>query len=74
MILNRKWGAFRPGVVAALGALVLAVLLGACAGDNGAHRSCATSGKEGDVVGGGGCLDEMYREIYHPGRGTDFGA
>jgi hypothetical protein len=25
-----------------------------------------------DLVGGGGQIDQTYREIYHPGSGTDF--
>ncbi len=75
MPVTMKGVVARTGVVAALGALGLAVALGACAGDNGARPSCSVpaSGK-GDVVGGGGCLDEIYRRIYTPGRGTDFGA
>jgi hypothetical protein len=75
MTLRRKQIATGPGKAAALVALLLAVALGACARDNHADRSCSTSAAQpGDVVGGGGCLDERYREIYHPGRGTDFGA
>jgi len=62
--------------VAAVGALVFAVMLSACA-DNSACRSGSTvpmaSGK-GSIVGCGGPYDEIYREIYTPGRGTDLGA
>jgi len=48
--------------------------LGGCAqGDAGARPACATSAA-GDTVGGGGCLDNLYQRLYHPGRGTDFGA
>ena len=77
MLANRKKGPTRAGVVASLMALVLAIPLSACAGENRAHRSCSTGpivSGEDDVVGSGGCLDEIYRQIYHPGRGTDFGA
>lgn len=51
-------------------------MLSACA-DNSACRSGSTvpmaSGK-GSIVGCGGPYDEIYREIYTPGRGTDLGA
>jgi hypothetical protein len=61
---------------AALGALVLAIVPGGCA-DNGACRSDSTapgaSSKDG-VVGCGGPYDEIYQEIYTPGRGTQAGA
>lgn len=73
MPLNRKGVADRARVGAAVGGLVLAVALGGCAGTNGARPSCSTTGA-GDTVGAGGCLDDIYRRIYHPGRGTDFGA
>ena len=56
-------------------ALIVWAALAALAG----VASCApTSGRSGsstpvnDLVGGGGRIDQTYREIYHPGSGTDF--
>jgi hypothetical protein len=43
----------------------------------GATASCrettvAGSGNSLDLVGAGGAQDALAREIYHPGRGTDW--
>jgi hypothetical protein len=45
--------------------------LAACAqpGERGASGS---TGPASDVLGSGGHLDDVYRQIYHPGRGTQF--
>jgi hypothetical protein len=39
--------------------------------------ACAQPGERGsapasDVLGSGGHLDDVYRQIYHPGSGTQF--
>ena len=73
MRVNTKTVVTRARAVAVLGAFVLAVALGACAGNNSASRSGSTVPKVGakdDVVGGGGQMDEIYRQIYTPDRGT----
>jgi len=55
-------------------ALIVWTALAALAG----LAACAPAGGSGsstpanDVVGGGGQLDQVYRQIYTPGRGTDF--
>jgi hypothetical protein len=50
-----------------------------CVGDaRGALAGAPADGGSGssmpvnDLVGGGGQIDQTYREIYHPGRGTKF--
>jgi len=60
-----------PARAAALGLAVLS--LAACA-DAGYSRSAANGGlgSSVDVVGGGGQQDEIARQIYHPGSGTDW--
>jgi len=45
--------------------------LAACAQPGGTGRSGSTM-PANDVVGGGGQIDDVYRQIYHPGRGTQF--
>jgi hypothetical protein len=76
MSLNAAGGAARARVAAALAAVLLAMLLGGCA-DSSACRSASTApganGKD-SIVGCGGPYDEIDREIYTPGRGTDLGA
>jgi hypothetical protein len=61
--------AARAAVV--LGGLMLPAALGACAGDRGAGSAGSTvpaASDKADVVGGGGHLDEIYRQIYSPGN------
>jgi hypothetical protein len=73
---NRKGIAARAPVAAALGALLLATLVSGCANTSACQSGSTvpgTSGKE-SIVGCGGAYDEIYREIYTPGRGTDLGA
>lgn len=58
--------------IAAIG--LVASGLAACA-DLGYSRSASNaplSGSSVDVVGAGGPQDEIAREIYHPGTGTDW--
>jgi len=58
--------------LAAIGLLTLS--MAACA-DVGHPRSAANgpaSGSSVDVVGGGGAQDDLARQIYHPGSGTDW--
>jgi hypothetical protein len=50
-----------------------------CVGDaRGALAGAPADGGSGssmpvnDLVGGGGQIDQTYRAIYHPGRGTNF--
>jgi hypothetical protein len=76
MSFNGESTPARARLAAALGAFVLAALLSGCA-DSGACRSGSTvAGANGrdSVVGCGGPYDEIDREIYTPGRGTDLGA
>ena len=66
--MRTKWSM----ATAALGALVLAIVPGGCpttvpVGRTRRHR--AASSKVG-VVSCGGPYDEIYQEIYTPGRGT----
>jgi len=59
-------------LIVALGPLAI---LGACADEYAAQSgSTAPLGAKADVVGGGGRLDEIYRELYTPGnpRWSDF--
>lgn len=55
--------------VALLAALLAPFGLACCAprSDSGGSGSTVAAP---DVVGGGGRVDETYREIYHPGSGT----
>ena len=41
----------------------------ACAAAGGGSGSSMPAN---NVVGGGGQIDQTYREIYHPGSGTNF--
>ena len=43
--------------------------LAACAPPGGGTGSTTPAN---DVVGGGGQIDAVYRQIYHPGSGTQF--
>ena len=44
-------------------------ILSACAGDSsGLAGSSVPTADNGDVVGGGGRMDEIYRQIYKPGK------
>jgi len=57
---------------AAIGLMTLS--MAACA-DVSNPRSAANgpaSGNSVDVVGGGGPQDDLARQIYHPGSGTDW--
>jgi hypothetical protein len=73
--LNTEGVEARARVAAALGALLLATLLGGCA-NSSVCRSGSTAPEAGGkhIIGCGGPYDEIYREIYTPGRGTDLGA
>ena len=75
MSLNIEGVHARARVAAALGAFLLAALLGGCASSS-ACRSGSTAAAAGgkDIIGCGGPYDEIDREIYTPGRGTDLGA
>ena len=58
--------------IAAIG--LVASSLAACA-DLGHSRSASNgplSGSSVDVVGAGGAQDDLARQIYHPGSGTDW--
>jgi hypothetical protein len=58
--------------IAAIGLMSLS--LAACA-DAGRPRSAAngpSSGSSVDVIGAGGPQDDLARQIYHPGSGTDW--
>jgi hypothetical protein len=73
---NRTSMATRARVAAALGALVLATLVCGCANTSACQSGATVSGTsgKGGIVGCGGPYDEIYRELYTPGRGTDLGA
>jgi hypothetical protein len=61
-----------PARAAAIALLTLSIA--ACA-DVGQPRSASNgplSGSSVDVVGGGGPQDDLARQIYHPGSGTDW--
>ncbi len=66
---------FRMTRLARMAAIGLVALgLAACA-DDGQPRSASNapgSGSSVDVVGGGGQQDDLARQIYHPGSGTDW--
>jgi hypothetical protein len=65
---------FRTPMPARLAAIALvAFSLAACA-DVGHSRSASNSpsGSSVDVVGAGGPQDDLARQIYHPGSGTDW--
>lgn len=71
---GRAMTARRPSPLRRMRLLALAAAVAGL----GAMPGCAQSGLSGsstpagDVVGGGGKTDELYRQIYTPGRGTDF--
>jgi len=73
---RRAPGIGRRGCAAALiVALGPLAILGACADEHAAQSGAtAPPGAKADVVGGGGRLDEIYRELYTPGnpRWSDF--
>jgi hypothetical protein len=76
MSKNKKAITARARVAVALGALAIATLLSGCANTSACQSGstiAGTSGKQG-IVGCGGPYDEIYRELYTPGRGTDLGA
>jgi hypothetical protein len=53
-------------LIVALGSLAI---LSACAGEHAAQSGSTTlPGEKADTAGGGGRLDEIYREIYTPGN------
>jgi hypothetical protein len=64
--------------VAADGADARSCCVGDARGAGRCHRLRPADGGSGssmpvnDLVGGGGQIDQTYREIYHPGRGTKF--
>jgi hypothetical protein len=66
----------RARVAAALGALMLATLVGGCANPSACQSGTSVAGTSGKdrIIGCGSPYDEIYREIYTPGRGTDLGA
>jgi hypothetical protein len=75
MPLNTEGAPARARVAAALGALLLATLIAGCADRNACRSGSTVPGAGGKgIVGCGGPYDEIYREIYTPGRGTDLGA
>jgi hypothetical protein len=56
-------------------ALICIAVVDACAQKDTADRvtsSASVSRSSSEVVGGGGHMDEVYRAIYTPGRGTDW--
>lgn len=54
---------------AALLAVAFSLSLAACAQGPGTDRVASTSPTAGsDVVGGGGHMDQVYRQIYTPGN------
>jgi hypothetical protein len=64
----------RPARVAALlGAFAFATALSGCSDASNCSTGPGASSKSG-VVGCGGPYDDIYRNMYTPGRGTDFGA
>lgn len=69
------WERFRPpvSVAAVLGTFALAFALSGCSGTSACSTGIGASTKN-VVVGCGGPYDDIYREIYTPGRGTDWGA
>jgi hypothetical protein len=77
MPMNANRGATSTRAAVLLGGLMLAAALGSCAGERDAGSAGSTVPKasdDGNVVGGGGRLDEIYRQIYSPGnpRWSDF--
>ena len=52
-------------------AAALAALAGLAACEPAAGLA-GSSTPPSDVLGAGGQIDQTYREIYHPGSGTDF--
>jgi hypothetical protein len=68
--------AARARVAAALGALVLATLVSGCVNSSACQSGATVAGTSGEdrIIGCGSPYDEIYREIYTPGRGTDLGA
>lgn len=54
----------------ALLAALLAPFGLACCAPHTDYRGSGSTDPASDVVGGGGRLDQTYREIYHPGSGT----
>jgi hypothetical protein len=73
---NTKGIGARARVGMALGALVLATLVGGCANPSACQSGTSAAGATGQerIIGCGSPYDEIYREIYTPGRGTDLGA
>lgn len=52
-------------------AFVALAILAACAQPGNPGRSASTTSGQ-DVLGSGGRTDDVYRQIYHPGSGTQF--
>jgi hypothetical protein len=73
---NTRGVSARARVPAALGALLLAALVSGCANSSACQSGATVPGASGQdsILGCGGPYDEIYREIYTPGRGTDLGA
>jgi hypothetical protein len=77
MTMNANRGPTSAPAAVLLGGLMLAAALGSCAGDRRVGSAGSTvprASDDGNVVGGGGRLDEIYRQIYQPGspRWSDF--
>jgi hypothetical protein len=62
--------AVRRSVLSSAAFLALAGLV-ACA-QPGERGSSGSTGSASDALGSGGHLDDVYRQIYHPGSGTQF--
>lgn len=66
---RRAMVALRRSLIVSAGFVLAA--LSACAQTSGTGGSGSTT-PANDIVGGGGQMDAVYREIYHPGSGTNF--
>jgi hypothetical protein len=67
---RRETMASRRGIVLSAAFLALAGLA-ACVSP-GARSASGSTAPASDVLGSGGPTDDLYRQIYHPGSGTQF--
>lgn len=72
MVHSKKSARLRTAALAI--SLCAPVVLSACAEDSARSGSSVNADTKSDLVGGGGQVDEIYRQIYSPGnpRWSDF--